>query len=63
MLRAWLALLPLDYLFGSQSFAFPLPSALGLGAVLGLPLVVAAVVPSVRPGQRAARTPTRADAP
>jgi len=53
--RAWLALLALDFLFGSQSFAFPLPSALGLGAVLGLPLVIGAVVLSVQLGRRAQR--------
>lgn len=58
VLRAWLALLALDYLlFGGQSFAFPLPSTLGLGALLSLPLVAAAVVLSVRLGQRAAREP------
>jgi len=53
--RAWLALLAVDLLFGSGSFGFPLPTALGLGALLGLPLVAAAVVLSVQLGRRAQR--------
>ena len=58
VLRAWLALLALDYLvFGSQHLAFPLPGGSGLSAVLGLPLLAAAVVLSVRLGRRAAREP------
>jgi len=53
--RAWLALLAVDFLFGSGSFGFPLPSALGLGAVFGLPVVLGAVVLSVQLGRRTQR--------
>lgn len=54
VLRAWLALLAVGWVFGS-GFAFPFPAASVPGALLWLPLVVAAVVVSVRLGRRARR--------
>jgi hypothetical protein len=57
VLRAWLGLLALDFLFGSQSFGLPFPTLFGLGPLLGLPLLIAAVALSVRLGRRAAQRP------
>lgn len=49
--RAWLGLLALDFLFGTVR-SFPVPDLLGLGPLVGLPVLVGAIVLSVRAGRR-----------
>ena len=51
VLRGWLAVVALGYLSGYRAFVFP------FGVLLGPPLILAAVVLSVRLGRRAQRRP------